>query len=165
MPKKSWMLKEVLECTAGLPPLKNWARTGTPWDHGQCHNMKTTKLDLQPRHHRILSRSGLAEWSQGIFFPSPHGGLGFRMWFLGCAAAFPALKSELLLDRDRRQRRPGRGRVSLLVPGILRASKRLDFGLLKLRTVSSLWCFVSSEESLGLFPPHLSSSSRCCHRF
>lgn len=43
--------------------------------------------------------------------------------------------------------------VSLLVPGILRASKRLDFGLLKLRTVSSLWCFVSSEESLGLFPP------------
>lgn len=42
--------------------------------------------------------------------------------------------------------------VSLLVPGILRASKRLDFGLLKLRTVSSLWCFVSSEESLGLFP-------------
>lgn len=111
MPKKSWMLKEVLECTAGPSPLKNWARSGTPWDHGQCHNMKTTKLDLQPRPHRILSRSGLAEWSQGIFFPSPHGGLGFRTWFLGCAAAFPALKSELLLDRDRRQRWPGRGRV------------------------------------------------------
>lgn len=30
------------------PARKSWAGTGTPQDHGQCHNTKTTKLDLQP---------------------------------------------------------------------------------------------------------------------
>lgn len=33
---------------APIPAGKSWAETGTARDHGQCHNMKTTKLDLQP---------------------------------------------------------------------------------------------------------------------
>lgn len=141
--------REILDAEGGpgplqVPPVQGRAGTGTPQDRGQCPQHEDDQAG--PSAPSVITESFPIQALQclqgGFFFPSPHRGLDFRVWFL--CSCFPALKSKLSLNK-------GMACTAHAGPRHSVGFKHLHFRSLKLQTVSSLWCFVSSEENLGLF--------------